>query len=183
MRIRRPGQILIAVAALTVMCLTVGCSGTCTVSGTVTQANGQPLSGGDITFVPVDTSKTPVTGVIKPDGTYQVSVPKGECKVAIDNRNVGKAPPPPVGAGGGYSGPDKSGAPKGGGPPMGKGGPPNPGDKIKEKMQEKGVSPTGSGQAQAGTYVKIDPKYHDHEKSGLVFTISGGSQKIDIKLD
>lgn len=77
-----------------------------------------------------------------------------------------------------------SGAPKGAGPPMAKGdGPPNPGDKIKEMMQQKGVSPTGSGQAQPGTYVKIDPKYYDHEKSGLVFTISGGSQKIDIKLE
>jgi hypothetical protein len=164
------------------MILLAGCSGTGSVSGVVTQANGQPLTGGIITFYPKKGNS--VSTNIKPDGTYEAVVPVGECKVSVDNRTVGKAPAAPIGSSGSSTA-SGAGTP---GPnvPGGKGGMPGDkaGEKIKERMREQGHDPTAaSGDILPGTYVKIDTKYYKSDSSGLVYTITGGSQKIDIKLD
>jgi len=51
-------------------------------------------------------------------------------------------------------------------------------------MKESGQAPTtGSGDTQPGTLKPINKKYYDSETSGLTYTVKGGIQSFDIKLD
>ena len=156
-------------------------------------SNGEPLPGGTITFVP-EGGGSVASVWINPDGTYEIEAPLGECKITIDNRNVGVTPAPPVGAGGGGNAPPAGSGPKGGspggvmtGPPGGagkSGAPPkDKGGEIGNRMKEAGQSPTGSGSVQPGTLKPINAKYYKTETSGLSLGVKSGSQSFDIKLD
>ena len=188
-------------------CLAAGCGASKgKVTGKVTMSNGEPLPGGTITFVPVSGKGNIASVFINPDGTYELDAPAGECKISIDNRNVGKKPAAPIGAGGGGNvAPPEAGGKSGvvtgppggkggvvtgppggkGGPPAGKGGAPPKDDKddIEKRMKETGQAKTGSGDVQPGTLKPINPKYYDPETSRLTYTVKGGTQPFDIKLD
>ncbi len=181
-------------------CFATGCGGSKgKVTGKVTMSNGEPLPGGTITFVPVGGNGNVASAWINPDGTYELEAPTGECKVSIDNRNVGITPAAPVGAGGGNAAPGSKGGAAGGvitgppgmaggkGPPGmagGKGGPPqDKGSEIDKRMKEAGQTPSGSGAVQPGTLKPINPKYYVTETSGLSLGVKSGSQPFDIKLD
>ena len=178
-------------------CLATGCGASKgKVAGKVMMSNGEPLPGGTITFVPVGGTGNIASTWINPDGTYELDAPTGECKISIDNRNVGKTPAAPVGASGSGDAPPPvpggKGGPPGGvitGPPGkggkgGKAGPPqDKGNEIEKRMKEAGQSPTGSGAVQPGTLKPINPKYYDPETSGLSLAVKSSSQSFDIKLD
>lgn len=232
MRMTPPDRIrlLVVLACAFLLVLTPGCGASKgKVRGKVTMSNGEPLPGGTITFAPVSGKGNLATAWINPDGTYELEAPTGECKISIDNRNVGKTPDPPVGAGGSAgppagaaktAPPTAGGGPAGGpvggpavkgppggmtgppggmkGPPGGMTGPPGgmPGGKAgaapesKEKgeieaaMAAAGRAPSGpSGQVQPGTLKPINAKYYRIETSGLSYTVQGGEQTHDIKLD
>src|SRR6516162_895701 len=53
------------------------------ISGTV-KFDGVPLPGGQIVFHGKE-GEADKTAVIKEDGTYSISAPVGECKIAVDN--------------------------------------------------------------------------------------------------
>ena len=175
--------------------LTTGCGGSKgKVTGKVTMSNGEPLPGGTITFAPVGGDGTVASAWINPDGTYELTVPSGECKISIDNRNVGVTPAAPVGAGGGGNA-SAPGASKGGSPgvisgppgkggPSGKGGPPqDKGNDIEKKMSDAGQGKSAGGAVQPGTLKPINPKYYNSETSGLSYGVKSGNQSFDIKLD
>ncbi len=224
----RLGRWLLALVCVPLLLLTPGCASKGKIRGKVTMSNGEPLPGGTITFAPVSGKGNVATAWINPDGTYEVEAPTGECKVTIDNRNVGKEPPAPIGAGGGSGAATGGGAPKGlddgkgaakgpgpigggsgKGPPAGMvtgppggmkgaqtgpigsgvggksgGGPPKEGGEIEAAMKAAGQAPSGaSGQVQPGTYKPINPKYYSTETSGLTYTVKGGEQEHNIKLE
>ena len=171
-----------------------GCGGSKgKVTGKVTMSNGEPLPGGTIIFAPVGGTGSVVSVWINPDGTYELDAPSGECKISIDNRNVGVTPAAPVGAGGGgnamapgaskgatpgvISGPPGKGAPGKGGPPQDKG------LDIEKKMNEAGQTKSAGGAVQPGTLKPINPKYYNPETSGLSLGVKSGNQAFDIKLD
>ena len=56
-------------------------------------------------------------------------------------------------------------------------------DDIEKRMKETGQAKTGSGDVQPGTLKPINPKYYDPETSRLTYTVKGGTQPFDIKLD
>jgi hypothetical protein len=151
-------------AALLIAVLVAGCHGhdhdTGRVSGRVL-LNGAPLPGGRVTFMPVD-GRNPVMAILSEDGTYPpVELPVGEVLVRVDNRELQQIV-----------------APRSFTPPardlknalvkMGKGGqipvPPSPKPSI------------------PGHYVKIDPKYHNTDTSGLGFRVEPGEFTHDILL-
>jgi hypothetical protein len=195
-----------AVAALVgaAVALSTGCAKTGKVSGKVTLDDGTPLPGGVISFVPDDPGSNPAAANIREDGTYEVDVPVGTCKVSIDNRRAGQTQTL-IGMGGM---PTKIGNPedekKGG---KGPGGPPGgPGDKMAAMMaaakkgsgggappvpkdaQERLAQASGGSTAPTavtpvpGRAVPIDPKYYTPETSGLTLKVSGGSNTFDVRL-
>ena len=101
MTIRMRAAVLAAVAIVS------GCSGSGSVSGTVT-LNDQPLTSGTVTFHPTGTGPAGI-GTIGPDGRYQVSVgkdkslPPGDYLVTVEATEAvtsgewpaTKGPPPP----------------------------------------------------------------------------------------
>ena len=87
---RLPSRSALPLAIGVLLVCSVGCGKTGTVKGIVKQADGTPLPGGLIMFVPEEAGKSSATGVIKEDGTYEVEVPKGAFKVSIDNRAAGQ---------------------------------------------------------------------------------------------
>lgn len=182
--------------ALVFVVLTAGCAAKSgKVNGKVTLSDGQPLPGGSITFIPE--KGNPASGIIKEDGTYAVDAPTGICKIVIDNRSAGKSSSP-IGAGGApvpanvetTSGPNYKGGPgmpagvaakMGGGaagPPKNEGG-----AEAIAKMMEGKQAPVSETTAIPGKVVPINPKYYSADSSGLTFTVKGGSQKFDIKLE
>ena len=197
-----PSRWLLVSLCVSLPCLATGCGESRgKVAGKVTMSNGEPLPGGTITFVPVSGKGNIASTSISPDGKYELEVPSGECKISVDNRNVGKTPPAPIGAGGGGNAPPpgvggagvKTGPPGGmggagvkTGPPGGgaKAGPPqDKGGDIEKRMKDSGQAPTGAGSVQPGTYKPINPKYYDPETSGLTFGVKSGSQTFDITLN
>jgi len=199
----RPRTLLAAVVLAAVF--STGCAKFGKVSGKVTQADGSPLPGGVISFIPEDSKRNPATANIKDDGTYSCDVPVGNCKVTIDNRSAGKGAPP-IGAGG-VSGPPKGaggpGAKMGPGGPGGKMGPGGPGgppggvqaggpggkdvkgsnDAIGEAMNKAGAAKVGDIVQVPGKSVPINPKYFSAETSGLSLEVKGGDNSFDVKLD
>lgn len=188
-----PRTLLSAVVLAAVF--STGCAKFGKVSGKITQADGSPLPGGVISFIPDDSKRNPATANIKEDGTYSCDVPVGNCKVTIDNRSAGKGHSP-LGAGG-VSGPPKGAG--GGGPKMGpgaKGGPAGGGtggpagkdvkgsnEAIAEAMNKAGAAKVGDIVNVPGKSVPINPKYFNAETSGLSLEVSGGSNTFDVKLD
>jgi hypothetical protein len=134
--------------------LAVGCgAGSGTVTGKVSY-EGKPIPAGRVTFL--DGKGQTYSSPIGDDGGYSIpKVPAGEVKIAVDTG----APPPNIPAPAAVKG--KTGAPPG-----------VPPEALKAYDFE----------AQRAKYVKIPNKYKDPEKSGLTYTVTGGSQTHDIVL-
>jgi hypothetical protein len=152
-------------APLILFAAALGCGpGQGTVSGQVKLTNGKPLPGGWITFVPADPRQPPATARIDENGRYELTVAAGKVKILVDNRELeaqaAQGPAAPVL-------PEKIklpadlNVPK---PAPGQGPPPDAPEKL------------------PGKYVRIDPKYHTVEKSGLEYTVSAGPQTHDVEL-
>lgn len=194
---RPPRWVAVALAGLAVA-LGSGCAKMGKVSGKVTQEDGSPLPGGVISFLPEDSGANPATANLNEDGTYEVDVPVGNCKVSIDNRGAGqtmtligrggmptKIGNPPADDG---KEKDKKGGPMGGKMAMmkGKGGkdaaaPPVPKDAKQQLDQMGGDGPTTVTPV-AGKAVPINPKYYTPDSSGLTFKVGGGSNTFDVKV-
>jgi hypothetical protein len=58
-------------------------------------ADGQPVTGGSVTFMPVDSSMeaTPASGEVKPDGTFVLTTDKAGDGAAVGKHNVSYSPP------------------------------------------------------------------------------------------
>lgn len=137
-----------------------GCAGRGTVSGTISFRH-KPLSGGKVTFQ-TEAGKT-FSGDIK-DGEYKVAnVPAGPAKISV------WTPEPPTGGMRmGQGGPAKGGM----------GGQMPPGTQVPE-----GVTPSKfTMDNDPSHFVKIPDKYNDPDKSGLTYTVKGGTQTNDIDL-
>jgi hypothetical protein len=163
------------------------------VSGTVSLPDGKPLPGGIITFVP--DKGNPASSVIKEDGTYELEVRVGDCKVSVDNRSAGVAEKlagrdgtaipkqnpagssPPRGAPNLPAG--VGGRPRSSGPPASKDA-----DKaISDAMKDKAPPPSSEERVKVpGKAVKINTRYHNPETSGLTFAVGGDPQTFDVKL-
>ena len=135
-----------------------GCTGgrrapeTAKVSGVV-RIDGNPLPGGDITFVSVEGGWVG-KGTIDKDGHYSISAPVGDVKIAVDNMILRQQQ-----SGQGFT---KKGGPSQ--PPPGETAP-----KMPEGPRE-------------GKYIKIPYKYSDYNNSGLIYTVKRGEQTKDIDL-
>jgi hypothetical protein len=146
--------------------LAAGCAARNTkVSGQV-RYKGQPLPGGTVTFQPADTKFNTVTVLLDEQGNYEATLPVGEVRVAVDNRDLEPrpAPPPQVKL------------------------PPTVQEAIKKAKSKEtppasaeDKNPTASVQHR-GKYVQIPERYYTVEKSGLTFTVGLGNPKLDIEL-
>jgi hypothetical protein len=158
----------------------LGCGSSGTVSGTV-YFKDKPLTGGQVVFRPANTRYNPVLGTIDPDGHFEVRVPAGEVQIGVDNRALKSGGNAPVGLSG-TEDPNKADQKRAAGPPPGvRVGP--PAGAIQAGMTGKAPTPGGSSEKPAGTYVKIPDKYYDPFTSGINFTVKGGAQPFDIKLE
>jgi hypothetical protein len=141
-----------------------GCGGTARskVSGQVL-LNGTPLPGGQVTFFPADSKQNSVTVPIDERGNYEATLPVGDVKIIVDNRNLEPPPPPP------------------GGPSVLPGGLP---PEIRKGLGDKkdAPPPPNTPEKAAGKYVPIPPRYYDITTSGLGFKVERGDQtkKIDL---
>lgn len=162
-----------------------GCGGDkrASVSGKVT-VGGKPLTGGNITFILVSDPNRTTSGLIKPDGSYEVSdAPVGECKVVIDNSHLD----PDAIKKGGMGGP---GTPAMGPPMKGPaaatgGGGPKEADKAKMGGPAKGAdapSEMGKSETTGQKYVKIDPAHTKPDSTSLRFTVERGSNTKDFEI-
>jgi hypothetical protein len=142
-----------------------GCGGAsnATVSGKVTY-KGAPVKGGYVTFVSANGVTRP--GPIAEDGTYTINqLPTGPAKIAVETDSV-----KPLGGTG-------KGKTASGGPPPKKYGPPPGSEQGSVPYKPPDLS------ERANRYVQIPEKYADFDKSGLTYTVTGGSQKHDIVLE
>ena len=149
---------------LVLLALAVGCKGgQGTVSGTV-YLNDKPLPGGLVTFRPADSSRNAVSARIGEDGHFEATLPAGEVKIAVDNREFEPPPrgdvpklPPVVDL-----------------PPGVKPAPPErPGSPP---------TPEGAPEKPSGKYVPIPPKYYDVDTSDLTLVVQPGPQSYDVRL-
>ena len=157
-RRRRAGR----AGVLFVLALTAGCGrGEGTVSGQVL-FNGQPLPGGWVIFRPAASGTNTVTAQIDPNGRYEATLPAGEVKIAVDNRELQKAAV------------DQKVA--------------NPEVPLKVKLPpapKQWGRPAGSNTAPqllTGTYVAIPRQFYDVDASHLTYTVRPGPQPHDIEL-
>jgi hypothetical protein len=129
------------------------------VSGQV-RYNNKPLPGGLLTFVPTDTTKRPVAAAIDENGRYSASVPLGEVRIAVDNREL-QAVERPIGA-----------------------LPPPGGIKLPaaEKQGGEAKASPSAKKRPPGTYVPIPTKYYDVRTSDQSYTVQSGPQPHDVEL-
>jgi hypothetical protein len=134
------------VALLGLVLAAVGCGeGSASVSGKVT-LNGQPLTGGAITFHAAGGRAE--GSWIDPEGNYAIArAPVGQVKVTVVATQTREPPKTP----------------------------------RKREVPQHPESQGGGG-APAGKPSAIPPKYKDPEKSPLTYTLSRGSQVINIDL-
>jgi hypothetical protein len=171
-RIMRSRQLGWFALLLTVFVL-VGCGASkIKVSGQVLY-KGKPLPGGRLTFQPANTKLNSIPAEIDEQGNYEVTLPVGEVKVAVDNRELQPIASAPVNVGG------MSGLPA------------EVMQKIaaEEKKNKAAPPPSGSSSSNElsegklrGKYVPIPEKYATVEDSGLSFTVESGKSKQDIEL-
>ncbi|HYT88751.1 MAG TPA: hypothetical protein VEL76_08595 [Gemmataceae bacterium] len=154
---RAPSLVAGYLAPLLLLPLLVGCGAEQgTVSGRVLYQN-KPVTGGWVMFAPTERGKSAVTTMIKEDGHYQLTVPPGEVRISVDNREweplTAPSPPPAL--------------------------PPD----IKAPPVEKGKAPAPTpAPLHPGKYVAIPPLYYQLETSGLRYTVTAGAQSHDIEL-
>ena len=149
------GRRIAAPCLLALLCLAAGgCGGaTGSVSGKVTY-KGEPLGGGQVLFYSV--GQATATSPIGPDGTYNIDkIAAGPVKIAVETASAKPAKRPP-------------GIPT-----------PPPDAMIKDASTSPLYNPQGQSK---GKYVPIPEEYGDAEKSGLTYTVTGGSQSHDIDL-
>jgi hypothetical protein len=125
--------------------------------------NGKPVTGGIITFLPADSRQNSVTAELDAQGHFEATLPVGEVKIAVDNRELEPRPNTPR-------------------PP-----PTMPKDMKLPPGAEKGAKEPAGGAAPSksnlpGTYVPIPRQYYDITTSGLTYTVQPGSQSKDIEL-
>jgi len=146
---------LLLVAAVMPLGL-AGCSGASvgTVTGKVYTKDGKVVKGGYVTFLTADKQVSRLSSIGE-DGSYTIDqIPAGDVKIGVETESVRQAASRPSNR------PPKD-APAGAGNTN---QPANPADLAKR-------------------YVKINPKYADADQSGLTYTVKGGKQEHDIKLD
>jgi len=149
---RGPGRWGVLPALLTLVAAGCGTS-TGTVSGKVTY-KGNPVTGGNITFIPPPGHAT-VSVPINEDGTYTAEkVPTVNMKVCVETDSLR-----PNKGGGGGAAPKYS-------PPAG------------------ATAPPGylSGPAKKGVYVQIPPKYAQPDSTDLSYTVKSGKQEFNAQL-
>jgi hypothetical protein len=139
-----------------VLCLaTTGCGGNGSVSGKVSY-KGEPLGGGSVLFVSTE-GRGSASTEIGPDGQYSIDkIAAGPVKISVETKSAKPVKGPPRGA-----------MPT---PPAG--------------AMPKDIDPSKYNQPSQpkGKYVAIPENYADPEKSGLTYTVTGGSQPHDIDL-
>jgi hypothetical protein len=153
---------------LLLLALATGCGGPGKLSGRVLY-NGKPVTGGWVTFRPADGRSNTVNAPIDENGNYEATLPSGEVKIAVDNRELQRLPPDRSAAGPALP-PDLK-------PPAGVKPPPGvkPGSASPPPQEN-------APQKLPGTYVAIPEKYHDVDTSGLTYTVKSGPQPHDIEL-
>jgi hypothetical protein len=136
-----------------------GCSkSTGTITGKLT-VNGQPLKGGDISFLPADGVGPSGTGMINEDGTYTVTnCPVGAKKVVVKTSHLRGRP---FGRGGGraYEPPKDAPKPEGG-------------------SGDHDYKPPDLSE-QAKKFVAINISYEDQSTTPLDFEVTGGKQEYN----
>jgi hypothetical protein len=154
------------VSASLIVLAAAGCGRkTGTVSGKVT-LNGEPLKGGNVSFVRSDGVPTK-SGTIAEDGTYKIEdVPVGNATVVVETSSL-----KPMFGGGGAKGP--GGKPGGGVAPKNE---PPPGAQVGEHYQP------GSAPNNAERYVAIPAKYEDAAQTSLHYEVKAGPQDYPIPL-
>src|SRR5262245_417607 len=121
------------------------------VSGRVSY-NGAVVPGGWVTFNPTDSRKNSVTVPLDSQGNYAATLPVGEVRICVDNRELDRAD----------RGNEKPRLP--------------PGIKLPEGVKisaepPRQASPDGGAPAPGGAYLAIPAKYHDIDTSGLTYTV------------
>jgi hypothetical protein len=145
--------------------LVIGCKGSSNpsrVSGKVTY-NGNPVTGGTITFIPaagLEEAKGTGGGFyqtrIKPDGTYERSeMPAGEFIVTVETESMNADASAKQGKGG--FDPNQMGQM----------------NQMEEMMKKKGAVPADAGKS-GGAYVKIPAKYAEKSTTPLKTTLESG---------
>jgi hypothetical protein len=141
-----------------------------TVSGRVLY-KGAALPGGRVTFRPANPKVNAIPVELDEEGKYEVTLPVGEVRVSVDNREL--QPPSAV----------PRGVPAGLPPEVQKAL-----AKAKtEAAPPPAAEPTPAGNSAAppkprGKYVPIPDKYYTIENSDLKFTVEPGNQKHDLEL-
>jgi hypothetical protein len=147
------------VGLLLLLSVLAGCgSGHGTVSGRVLYGK-RLVTGGTVTFAPVEGGSPPVLAQIDENGRYEVTVPAKEMWISVDNQAL----KPPATTRDIISVPALKG--------------------VKLPPLEKGHAPeVAPGQEKPpGKYVPIPPKYYQLN-NGLRYTVTSGSQTHDIEL-
>lgn len=153
---------------LLLLSFVVGCAGAgakVKVSGQV-RYKGEPLPGGVVTFQPEDTKFGSIAALLDEQGKYEATLPVGEVRVAVDNRELQPRPaPPPVNL------------------------PPQVQQALrKAESSDKLASPPAKNENPSaptkprGKYIAIPEMYYTVEKSGLKFNVEPGNPKHDIEL-
>jgi hypothetical protein len=147
------GRWAVVFLALPAALVLSGCGGTGGVSGKVSY-KGVPLKGGNVSFLSSD-GKGTVSTSINEDGSYSLPrVPTGAVTICVETQSLNPA--------------GKIRAPRYS---------PPPGQKAPE-----GLMAVSNSAPPAKRYMWIPPQYADPTKSGLTYTVVGGSQIKDIEL-
>src|SRR5581483_3518786 len=123
--------------------------------------NGKPLPGGYITFLPKDPKYGSVATSLDEQGHFSVTLPAGEVRVGIDNRELEPrkpihfTPKLPASVGKAIGNPPPEPAP---------------------------AAPPAAAGGNSSRYVKIPDKYYDAATSGLDFKVQSGDQTHNIEL-
>ena len=156
-----------------IVCLllgTAGCASKGNISGKVLY-RGKPLPGGTVTFLPAG-GKGAFNSLIQEDGSYNLTqVPPGEVTIIVETES--KNPNPPIN------------------PRLGAKEAQNVKKMREQRQAEKTKFFEWRTRSQARSqprlpskeqYVPIPASYKDPEKSGLTYTVTGGTQTHDIEL-
>jgi hypothetical protein len=149
---------------LLVLPVLAGCSPrTGQVTGKVT-FKGAPVPAGWVLFRPADPAQNSVTAELDADGNFSATLPAGEVRVSIDNREwEPRAAGPAI-------------------PSMPAGIPLSPEVAAKFKAAPPPKAAEGEGGRPSGKYVTIPPRYYDLSTSEIRFTVQGGPQTKNIEL-
>jgi hypothetical protein len=161
---RRRGCVAAGVGLLLLLPLAAGCSDPQgTVSGRVLLGD-KPVPGGWVTFLPADPRKSPVHALIDDKGNYEATLPAGEVKIAVDNRE--------------WQPPDRSGP----GPALPPGINLPPGVVAGGESRKPAPASDEAPAKRPGSYIPLPTKYYEMETSGLSYTVKPGAQSHDIEL-